>query len=260
MELSRQIVLVTGSSRGLGAAIAKAFSKQGSRVVINYYKSQNRASSVAEEINALSDGKQAVAIKADIRDKKQVLDLFHEADSFFGKKGSITTVINNALIDYKFDSVKMKSLETISFTEFSSQMEGALLGSLNTLQVAIPSMKMQRFGRIINIGTNLLQNPVVPYHDYTASKGALLAFTRTCARELGASGITVNMVSSGLLRTTDASSATSAAVFELIASNSALQRVTTPEEVADSVLFFASPWARAVTGQNLVVDGGLVMD
>ncbi|MEM6849894.1 MAG: SDR family oxidoreductase, partial [Pseudomonadota bacterium] len=105
---------------------------------------------------------------------------------------------------------------------------------------------------------NLVQNPVVPYHDYTSAKAALLAMTRTAAAELGPKGITVNMVSGGLLRTTDASAATPDAVFDLIASSTPLRTVTTPEEAADAVLFFASPWARAVTGQNLIVDGGLV--
>ena len=103
-----------------------------------------------------------------------------------------------------------------------------------------------------------MQNPVVPYHDYTAAKAALLALTRTCAAELGPQGITVNMVSGGLLRTTDASAATPAAVFDQIAALTPLRSVTTPAEVADALLFFASPWARAVTGQNLIVDGGLV--
>src|SRR5699024_7942675 len=111
---------------------------------------------------------------------------------------------------------------------------------------------------IINIGTNLVQNPVVPYHDYTAAKAALLSLTRTMAHDLGPDGTTVNMISGGLLRTTDASQATPDAVFDLIAANTPWRRVTTPAEFADAALFFASPWSRAITGQNLVVDGGLV--
>jgi 3-oxoacyl-[acyl-carrier protein] reductase len=103
-----------------------------------------------------------------------------------------------------------------------------------------------------------VQNPVVPYHDYTAAKGALPAFTRTAAKELGPMGVTVNMVSGGLLRTTDASRATPEAVFDIVAGQTPLGRVTTPEDMADAVLFFAFPWSRAVTGQNLIVDGGLV--
>ena len=135
--------------------------------------------------------------------------------------------------------------------------DGAIL---NVAQAALPAMRERHFGRVINIGTNLFQNPVVPYHDYTAAKAALLSLTRTLAADLGPDGITVNMVSGGLLRTTDASAATPEAVFDLIASSTPLRQVTTPDEFADAVLFFASPWARAVTGQNLVVDGGLVKD
>ena len=133
-------------------------------------------------------------------------------------------------------------------------------GALNTLQAALPGMRAQGFGRIVNVGTNLFQNPVVPYHDYTAAKAALLSLTRTAANDLGPQGITVNMVSGGLLRSTDASAATPEAVFDYIAANTPLRSVTTPAEFADAALFFASPWARAVTGQNLVVDGGLVRD
>ena len=114
-------------------------------------------------------------------------------------------------------------------------------------------------GRVINIGTNLFQDPVVPYHDYTAGKAALLSLTRTFAKDLGPAGVRVNMVSGGLLRTTDASSATPEEVFDQIAASSALRRVTTPEEFASAVVFFASPASRAVTGQNLIVDNGLVM-
>ena len=139
-----------------------------------------------------------------------------------------------------------------------SQQFGAVRGALNTTQATLAGMKQRGLGRIINVGTNLFQNPVVPYHDYTAAKAALLALTRTAAQDLGAHGITVNMISGGLLKTTDASAATPAAVFDLIAVGTPLRRAITPDEFADSALFFASPWARAVTGQNLVVDGGLV--
>lgn len=113
---------------------------------------------------------------------------------------------------------------------------------------------------MINIGTNLVQNPVVAYHEYTTGKAAMIGFTRNMAKELGQYGITVNMVSGGLLKETDASSVTTEEVFGIIESTTPLQKATRPEELADAALFFASPWARAITGQNLVVDGGLVMD
>ncbi len=167
-------------------------------------------------------------------------------------------VVNNALANFSFDGDARPKIGDIEWARFQQQIDGALKGALHTIQAALPAMRAAGFGRIVNVGTNLFQNPVVPYHDYTAAKAALLALTRTASNDLGPDGITVNMVSGGLLRTTDASSATPEAVFDMVAGFTPLRRVTTPAEFADAVLFFLSPWARAVTGQNLVVDGGLV--
>ena len=138
------------------------------------------------------------------------------------------------------------------------QLERAVKAALNTTQAALEGMKQSQFGRIVNIGTNLVQNPVVPYHDYTTAKAALLAFTRTSAHELGQYGININMLSGGLLQTTDASKSTPHEVFDYIASATPLRRVVTPEEFASAILMFLSPYSCAVTGQNLIVDGGLV--
>ena len=101
---------------------------------------------------------------------------------------------------------------------------------------------------------------MVPYHDYTIAKGALLALTRTFAKDLGQYNISVNMVSGGLLKVTDASAATPDEVFDFIASVTPLQKVTTVSDFSDAVLFFASESSRAITGQNLVVDGGLTFN
>lgn len=178
-------------------------------------------------------------------------------EAHFG--GPVSTVVNNAL-DYSFNGDARAQMADIPWEDMERQFTTVIRGALNVIQATAPGMGAQGFGRVINIGTNLFQNPVVPYHDYTAAKAALLSLTRTAAGDLGPSGITVNMISGGLLRTTDASAATPEAVFDLIAGMTPLRSVTTPEEFADAALFFASPWSRAVTGQNLVVDGGLVRD
>lgn len=251
MKLDEQTVLVTGAGRGLGSAIARAFAAHGARVVVNYRRSQEAAEKLATEIGG-------VAVQADVTDADQVDALFAAAEKHFGTP--ITTVVNNALADFSFDGDARSKADSIEWEQFDSQFRGAVKGALTTTQRAIPGMRAAGFGRIVNVGTNLFQNPVVPYHDYTASKAALLSLTRTLATDLGPDGITVNMVSGGLLRTTDASAATPDEVFDLIASSTPLQRVVTPEEFADALLFFASPWSRSVTGQNLVVDGGLVKD
>lgn len=254
LALSEQVVLVTGGARGLGAAISRAFAGEGARVVVNYHRSREAALALQAELGE----DRALALHADVTDPAQVAALFAQARGHFGT--AVTTVVNNALVDFAFDGDARPHGESIGWERFAAQFEGSVRGALNTIQSAVPGMRAAGFGRIVNIGTNLFQNPVVPYHDYTASKAALLSLTRTMAADLGPHGITVNMLSGGLLRTTDASAATPEAVFELIAASTPLRRVTTPAEFADAVLFFASPWARAVTGQNLVVDGGLVKD
>lgn len=248
--LSEQTVLITGAGRGLGAAIARAFAREGARVVINY-----RNSKAAAEALAANLGDRTIALQADVQEADAVKRLVKQAEE---QVGPITTVIHNALADYSFNGDARSTVETLSAADMLSQHNTAVLGALNALQATTPAMADAGFGRVVTIGTNLFQNPVVPYHDYTSAKAALLAFTRTTAAELGPKGITVNMVSGGLLRTTDASASTPPEVFDYISGVTPLRSVTTPEEAADAVLLFASPWARAVTGQNLIVDGGLV--
>lgn len=252
MELEEQIVLVTGGARGVGAAVIRAFAARRARVVINFRASEDAARELVDEFP-----EQAGAFRADVTDREAVREMFAMAEDVFGSP--VTTVVNNAL-DYSFNGDGRSRIEDLDWSEMEDQFATVVRGALNVIQAAAPGMASSGFGRVVNIGTNLFQNPVVPYHDYTAAKAALLSLTRTAAADLGPQGITVNMVSGGLLRTTDASKATPEAVFDLIAGMTPLRSVTTPEEFADAVLFFASPWSRAVTGQNLVVDGGLVRD
>lgn len=248
--ISEQTVLITGAGRGLGAALARAFAAQGARVAINYRHSSDAARTLAQEL-----GPHAVAFQADVTDPAQVHGMVAEiADTL----GPVDTVVHNALADFKFDGDARQRLDTLTWDDFARQSQTAVGGALNLVAALRPHFAAQRFGRVITIGSNLVQNPVVPYHDYTAAKAALLAFTRTASKDLGPDGVTVNMVSGGLLRSTDASSATPAAVFDAIASMTPMGQVTTPQDLADAALFFATPWSRAVTGQNLIVDGGLV--
>lgn len=252
MKIADQIVLVTGGARGVGAAAVRAFANEGARVIINWRASEDAATALAAEI-----GGRAIALQADVTDRAAVDAMVAAAQAHFGSP--VTTVVNNAL-EYSFNGDARSQMTDIGWDELAAQFSTVVRGALNVIQATAPGMAAARFGRVVNIGTNLFQNPVVPYHDYTAAKAALLSLTRTAAGDLGPDGITVNMVSGGLLRTTDASAATPEVVFDFIAGMTPLRSVTTPEEFADAVLFFASPWSRAVTGQNLVVDGGLVRD
>ena len=247
------LVLISGSGRGLGSSIAKSFVKNGYRVAINYHESKNKAEALANEL-----GKKVEIFKADISDKSQVDEMLNNIHKKFNKLPSI--LVNNAMTKYVFNGDDRKLADEITWEEISDHMNVTLKGSLNLIQSLIPSMKESSYGRIINIGTNLVQNPVVPYHDYTIAKAALLGLTRTFSKDLGPSGITVNMVSGGLLKITDASAATPDFVFDAIAEMTPLQKVTTTEDFSDAVLFFASDQSRSITGQNLTVDGGLTFN
>ncbi|GHD03914.1 3-oxoacyl-ACP reductase [Zhihengliuella salsuginis] len=249
--LADQTVLVTGGARGLGRTITEAFLRQGAKVAVGYHESRE----AAEQLAADHPGR-VVAARADVRDRAQVDALVARANEAFGSP--VSTVVNNALVGFSFNGDARSHAHEIGYGEFADQFAGTIQGAVNVVQAALPGFEQLGSGRVINVGTNLFQHPVVPYHDYTAAKAALLSLTRTFADDLGPRGIRVNMVSGGLLRTTDASAATPEPVFDAIAESTPLRSVTTPAEFADAVLFFASPWARAATGQNLVIDGGLV--
>ena len=250
--INEQTVFITGAGRGLGSQISRSFYREGAKVIINYRKSYDSAQKLK---NSLGDN--AILMKGDIRDKEELLKI---KEDLLEKEITIDTVIHNAINDYEFNGDSRDKIDEINWQDFQNQIETSQKGFLNLLKIFSPYMKENNFGRFISVGTNLFQNPVVPYHDYIAAKGGLLALTRTAAIDLGMHNITVNMVSGGLLKTTDASKGTPEEVFNYIKEITPLRKVTTISDFADALLFFASPWSRAVTGQNLIVDGGLVLN
>ena len=252
LPINKQTVLITGAGRGLGSAISKSFHREGAKVIINYRKSYKSAKRLSDSL-----GEKAILIKGDIRNKEEVLQMSQELSD---QKIIINTIIHNAINDYKFNGEKRKKIDEIDWQDFQNQIETSQQGFLNLLNIFTPSMRKENFGRFITVGTNLFQNPVVPYHDYTAAKGGLLSITRTAAIDLGQFNITVNMISGGLLKTTDASKDTPKEVFDYIEGITPLRKVTTTEDFSDAALFFASDQARSITGQNLTVDGGLTFN
>ena len=246
-------ILVTGSSRGLGATIAKTLSQQGYNIIINYYKNKSLAEDLVSDIG--SD--RAIAIQADVTNRNDIDRLIEQATQYFGK---IDVVINNALVGFKFDPTQQKSFTDLAWDDYQQQIDGTLKAAFNVTQSVMPQFLERQQGIIISIGTNLYQNPVVPYHEYTTAKAGLIGFTRNIAAELGKFGIRANVVSGGLLKTTDASATTTTKVFDMIAQTTPLKRVTSPQDIANMVAYLASEQANGITGQNFTVDGGLTMN
>jgi 3-oxoacyl-[acyl-carrier protein] reductase len=246
-------VLVTGSSRGLGAAIVRTLSQQGYNVIINYFQNKVLAEQLVSELGE----HQAIAIQADVTNRNDVEKLIIQATEYFGH---IDAVVNNALVGFKFDPTQQKPFKDLSWDDYQQQLDGTLKSAFNVIQSVLPQFLERQSGSIISIGTNLYQNPVVPYHEYTTAKAGLIGLTRNIAAELGQFGITANVVSGGLLKTTDASAATTAEVFDLIAQTTPLKKVTAPQDVANMVAYLVSDQAKGITGQNFTIDGGLTMN
>ncbi|KHF41902.1 3-oxoacyl-ACP reductase [Halalkalibacter okhensis] len=255
IQLQHKVVLVTGSSRGIGAAIATSFAQQGATVIINYLKSKEQAEQLADHLMNAYDI-EAMAVQGDVTNELEVKGMI---DDIIAEFDSIDIVVNNALHAYTFDPDRRKLAWDLDWEDYQLQIDGALKGTFNVCKHVIPFMKERKFGRMINMVSNLVYRPVVPYHDYNTAKGAVLTYSQNLAVDLGSFGITVNCVAPGLVYPTDASRTTKEEVKELIKSQTPLRRIAKPEDVVGSVLFFASGWSSFVTGQCMVVDGGFVM-
>src|SRR5690606_36940536 len=176
-----RVVLVTGGSQGLGASIVKTLGERGFRVVVNYFKSKDAAEQLVSEIGR----ENAIAIQADVTNRQEVDEMVEKATQYFGQ---IDVVVNNALVDFKFDPDKQKPFTELTWEDYQKQLEGTLKAAFNIAQSAMPQFIERKDGSIISIGTNLYQNPVVPYHEYTTAKAGLIGFTRNIASELGQYG------------------------------------------------------------------------
>jgi 3-oxoacyl-[acyl-carrier protein] reductase len=254
MQFKDQVVLVTGASRGIGAAIARAFAAEGAYVVVNYLVRHAQAEAVAASCRQA--GGDAWALAADVRSKAAVDDMVQRVVAELGR---VDVLVNNAFAPYSFDPEQRQRFWELGWDAYQTQIDGAVQSCFHMCQAVLPAMRQRLKGSIINLVSDLVEQPIVPYHDYATAKSALVGFSRHLAAELGPLGIRVNCVAPGLVVPTDSSRATREAVQSSIAAQTPLRRLATPEDVAGPVLFLASEWSRFVTGQTLLVDGGLVM-
>ena len=253
-RFSGQVVLVTGASRGIGAAIAKAFAREGALVLVNYLHNAAAAQEVVVACEQM--GGQAWALQADVRSLDAVQALVAKT---MGETGRIDVVVNNAFSPYAFDPEHRRRFWEMPWSAYQTQFDGSVQAAYNVCQAVLPPMRRRAQGSIVNLVSYLVHRPSIAYHDYTTAKSALVGFSRNLACELGPLGIRVNCVAPGLVSPTASSQPTKEAVKNMLVAQTPLGRLATPDDVAGPVLFLASDWSRFMTGQVLMVDGGLVM-
>ena len=244
-ELEGRVSLVTGASRGIGKAIALKLASLGSKVAVNYREREAEANSVIEAI-ASQGGGEAIAIKADVADTEAVKAMVEQVTD---RWGTIDILVNNAGITRDTLVLRMGD------KDWDEVIDTNLRGAYLCTRFALRSMIRQRRGRIINISSiaGVMGNP--GQSNYAASKGGLIAFTKSVAREIGSRNITVNAVAPGFIATemTDKlPSERKESVLAIIP----LQRFGEPEDVAELVAFLASEKAGYITGQVICIDGG----
>ncbi|CAI3365425.1 3-oxoacyl-[acyl-carrier-protein] reductase [Enterococcus cecorum] len=243
MELKGQTAFITGSTRGIGLAIAKAFAKQGVHIILNGRRPVSEA--LIAEIKAL--GVNCIGISGDISNSEEVKQMVKQANEF----APVTILVNNAGITN--DKLMLRMNEQ----DFEQVLKVNLTGSFNMTQQLLKGMLKQRKGTIINISSvsGLMGN--VGQANYAASKAGLIGFTKTVAREIAPRKITCNAIAPGFIET-DMTSELSDKIREEMTKNIPLQHFGQVEDIANTAVFLAkSPY---ITGQVINVDGGLVMN
>ncbi|MGK2905162.1 MAG: beta-ketoacyl-ACP reductase [Desulfuromonadales bacterium] len=244
-KLTGKIAVVTGGSRGIGAAIAKGLGSAGATVVINYNHSGEAAQAVVEEVKAM--GASAIALQADISDAEQTRVFMEKVLEQFGR---IDILVNNAGI------TRDKSFKKMSFEEWHKVIDTNLSSAFNTCKIALPAMLEQKYGRIINISSVIGQSGGFGQTNYASAKAGLIGFTKSLALETAKAGITVNCICPGYIAT-EMVAAMPEQVKEAIIATVPMKKLGEPEEIAKGVLFVCD--SEYMTGQCLNLNGGLYM-
>lgn len=241
MDFTHKTVIVTGSARGIGLAIAKRFSSMGANVVISDID-QDAVDKVAAELES-----SAIGIKANVTKSAEVEDLFKQTVDKFG---SVDVVVNNAGITRDTLMIRMDE------KDWDMVLDINLKGAFLVTKSAAKLMMKQRSGRIINISSVVGLNGNAGQINYASSKAGLIGMTKTAAKELGIRGVTVNAVAPGFIETEMTKNLPDAAKEQFL-THILLKRVGLPDDVASAVSFLASDDAAYITGQVLSVDGGM---
>ena len=242
-----KVVLITGASRGIGQEAAKLFAKNGYKTAINYYKSENEALELAKTLN--SEGLCASVFRCDVSDLKQVQDMVSDCES---ELGPIDVLINNAGI------AQQKLFTDLTAEDWDRMFSVDVKGVFNCCRCVLPSMIRRHSGKIINVSSIWgICGASCEVH-YSAAKAAVIGLTKALAKEVGPSNIQVNCVAPGIIDT-QMNSALSDEEKAALCDETPLGRFGTPQDIAQTMLFLASPAAGFITGQVISPNGGFVI-
>ena len=245
LQLRGKVVLVTGASRGIGAAAAKRLGQSGASVIINYHQNREAAQRVLDEIQAA--GGRGIIFQADVTRRDQV-DLMVQAAR--EEYRAIDVLVNNAYFPFR-----VGQLHELSWEELHRAIEHELMAFHNCVQACLSDMTQKKSGKIIVVSTRLAQQPLPRMGAYAAAKSALESMAATMAIELGPFGINVNVVTPAFTLT-DASLIMPEAYRERVRENRPLKKHLYPEDVAGAIAFLAGDEASMLTGSHILITGG----
>lgn len=246
--LKDKVAVVTGSSRGIGAAIARELARNGARVVVNYTANRDQGQQVVAEIAAA--GGKAMLARADVTVREEVEAMIRATEA---ELGPVDVLVNNANMSFP-----VAPFAEYRWEDFERKLTRELKASFLTCQAVVPGMIRRGGGSIVNVSSTLSRGPGPGFVAHSSAKSALDAFSRSLALELGPHGIRVNVVAPGLTLT-DATRDQPRQMHEAIAAHTPLRRIAEAGDIAGAVLFLASDHARFVTGTYLPVCGGSLM-
>jgi 3-oxoacyl-[acyl-carrier protein] reductase len=244
-----RVALITGASRGIGAAVARLLASRGMRVVVNYRSSREEADDVVASIR--SAGGRAMAVQADVRDGSAVLGMVEQVRAAMGE---VEVLVHSALMPYA-----IKSFEEISWDELRGKLEQEMRAAFLVTKAVVPGMTARGYGRIVYLGAVLSRRPHEGMIALGTSKAALSSFARFVAQELGPRGITVNVVApgpvEGLLH-----AALDQEQKRRQAAETVLGHIASPDDVGRAVAFYAGDDSGFITGTTVPVNGGLAIN
>ncbi len=246
MEFKDKIVVVTGGTRGIGRAVSLQFAREGAQVFAAYLKNDEAAAALAAEAAGLAGG--ITPVKADVGTPEGAVSLMEAAGKV---NGHIDVLVNNTGI------IRDCYLAMMADADWDAVIRGNLYPLFYCCKWGVRKMIGKRQGAVVNISSISALTGTPGQTNYAASKGGVISFTRSLAREVGPMGVRVNAVAPGLIQT-DLISAMKPELVRSIVDNTSLGRIGRVEDVAGAVLFLASERASYITGQCLVVDGGIV--